>query len=226
MILIGQYDSPYVRRVAIALTMLGLPFTRSPLSVFSDAVALRRINPLGRVPALVLDDGEVIVDSAAILDHLDERVGPGKALVPPSGAGRRRALRIMSLATGVNDKAVALASERFFRSPETRYQPWIDRLQTQLHEALTALEAEAPADDWFLGSRPMAPDITAACMLGYVRLRAPDVGILPPIPKLTALSRRAEDLDAFRACRPSTEEIGGQEAGAAEALARYLGEAE
>lgn len=224
MILIGQYDSPYVRRAAIALTLLDLPFTRSPLSVFSNAVELRRINPLGRVPALVLDDGEVIVDSAAILDHVDQVVGPAKALVPRAGVERRRALRIMALATGVNDKAVALASERFFRPPETRYQPWIDRQQAQLHEALAALEAEVPADGWFLGSRPMTPDITVACMLGYVRLRAPDVGALPPISELTAHSRRAEALDAFRACRPSTEEIGGQEAGAAEALAHYLGE--
>ncbi len=91
MILIGHYDSPYVRRAAVALTALGIPFTRNPLSVFSDAEALRRINPLGRVPALVLDDGEVVIDSAAILDYADQIVGPVRALVPPGGRERRRA---------------------------------------------------------------------------------------------------------------------------------------
>ena len=225
MILIGHYDSPYVRRAAVALSALGLSFTRNPLSVFSDAEALRRINPLGRVPALVLEDGEVVIDSAAILDHADQVVGPARALLPPSGAERRRALRLMAIATGANDKAVALASERFFRPAETRHQPWLDRLQTQLHAALSALEEQTPAEGWLLGGgQPKAPDYTVACMLAYVRLRAPDVGTLPPIPKLQAHSRRTEALPEMRACRPTAQEVGGQEPDAPVALQRFLGE--
>jgi glutathione S-transferase len=100
MILVGQYDSPYVRRVAISLHALGLDFERNTMSVFADADAMRRINPLGRVPSLVLDGGETLLDSAAILDHLDETVGPARALLPPAGAERRRALQIIALATG------------------------------------------------------------------------------------------------------------------------------
>lgn len=225
MILIGHYDSPYVRRVAVAMTALGIPFTRNPLSVFSDAEALRRINPLGRVPALVLDDGEEVIDSGAILDEIDQLVGPSRALVPASGPQRRRTLRLMAIATGANDKAVALASERFFRPAETRYQPWIDRLRTQLHSALIALEAATPEDGWLLGgSKPTAADYTVACMLAYVRLRAPDVGVLPPIPRLAAHSRRTEALPEMRACRPTAEEVGGQEPDAPMALQRFLGE--
>ncbi len=70
--LIGHYDSPFVRRVGVSLHILGIPFERQLLSVFSNADAVRAYNPVGRVPALVLDDGECLVDSAAILDHLDE----------------------------------------------------------------------------------------------------------------------------------------------------------
>ena len=91
--LIGHYDSPFVRRVGISLHILGMPFERQLLSVFSNADELRSYNPVGRVPALVLDDGEVLIDSAAILDHLDEVVGPQRALMPGSGKARRDALQ-------------------------------------------------------------------------------------------------------------------------------------
>src|SRR5260370_35010492 len=90
MILVGQYDSPFVRRVAVTLHLYGMPFTRNTLSVFSDAGEMARINPLVRIPSLVLDSGETLIDSAAILDTPDEMAGPGPALTPPSRAARRR----------------------------------------------------------------------------------------------------------------------------------------
>src|SRR5215472_4738324 len=98
MILVGQYDSPFVRRVAISLGVLGLACERDTRSVFSDFDAMRRINPLGRIPSLVLDGGEVLIDSAAILDWLDETAGPARALLPRAGPERRRALRLIALA--------------------------------------------------------------------------------------------------------------------------------
>ncbi len=87
MILVGQYDSPYVRRVAISLRMLGFAYEHDTRSVFGDFEAMRAINPLGRIPSLVLDGGEMLIDSAAILDWLDETVGPDRALIPPDGRG-------------------------------------------------------------------------------------------------------------------------------------------
>src|SRR5579864_8101013 len=107
MVLIGQYDSPFVRRVAIALRLYGIAFEHRPWSTFGDAGKIAAYNPLLRVPTLVLDDGEALIDSTAILDHLDERVGPDKAMIPPRGAERRRHLRIIALATGLGDKAVS-----------------------------------------------------------------------------------------------------------------------
>ena len=88
MILIGQYDSPFVRRVAIALRLYGLAFEHRPWSTFGDADKIAAFNPLRRVPTLVLDDGEVLIESAAILDYLDELVGPAKAMIARQ---RRRA---------------------------------------------------------------------------------------------------------------------------------------
>src|SRR5580698_9549001 len=99
MILIGQYDSPFVRRVAIALWLYGFDYDHRPWSVWADAETLAAINPLRRVPTLVLDDGEVLIESGAILDALDQMVGPTRAMLPGSGAARRRALRVCALAT-------------------------------------------------------------------------------------------------------------------------------
>ncbi len=110
--LIGHYDLPFVRRVGVSLHILGIPFERQLLSVFSNADAVRAYNPVGRVPALILDDGECLVDSAAILDHLDQAVGTERALLPAGGKARRDALQTMALATGLNDKAVAVTYER------------------------------------------------------------------------------------------------------------------
>ena len=118
MILIGQYDSPFVRRVAIALRLYGIAFEHRPWSTFGDADKIAPYNPLRRVPTLVLDGGEVLIESTAILDYLDETVGPDKAMIARSGAERRKQLRICALATGLGDKAVSLIYERVLRKEQ------------------------------------------------------------------------------------------------------------
>src|SRR3954447_19363028 len=112
MILIGQFDAPFVRRVAIALQLYDLKYEHRPWSTFGDAELIAPYNPLRRVPTLVLSDTESLIESAAILDYLDELAGPGKALIAESGPARRQALKICALATGLNDKAVSLFYER------------------------------------------------------------------------------------------------------------------
>jgi glutathione S-transferase len=225
MILVGQYDSPYVRRVAVTLHHLAMPFERSGLSVFSDAEAMRKINPLGRVPSLILDDGEILVDSGAILDYLDDVAGPDRALLPATGPERRRALQIVTIATGATDKAIAIGYEHLLRPASLVHQPWIDRNRLQLQTAVVALEALVPERGWFGGGRLMQPDITVATALGYLRYREPMIGDLPAHPKLGRLSLDAEALPAFAACLPSAEEIGGSHGEAAAALMRFRGAA-
>jgi glutathione S-transferase len=220
--LIGHYDSPFVRRVGVSLHALGMTFERDLLSVFRDAEEMRALNPLVRVPALVLDEGECLIDSAAILDHLDEVVGSERALLPAQGKARRDALQTVALATGLGDKTVAIAYER--RRPSDKIDAgWIDRCRTQQDGALAALETHyasaAPA-----GPRLMQPEITVACMLGYIRLRQPDSLRAGRYPRLEALSVRAEADCAFIACRPSLAEIGGAPAEASRALLRLLGD--
>jgi glutathione S-transferase len=215
--LIGHYDSPFVRRVGISLHLLGMPFERRLLSVFGDADTLRPLNPLGRVPALVLGDGECLVDSAAILDHLDETAGPERALLPANGKARREALQTIVLATGVNDKAVAITYERR-RAADKVDEDWVARCCGQQDRALAALDRRLAA--WPQGSRLLQPEITVATMLGYLRLRQPETVPVGRYPELESLATRAEAHAAFQACRPTAKEIGGPPAEAEAALLR------
>ncbi len=199
MILIGMFDSPYVRRVAVSLRLLGLDFEHRDWSVGTDFDRIREFNPLGRVPTLVLDDGEVLGESTAILDWLDEIVGAERALLPRDGAGRRRSLQIMALATGAADKGVAQLYERAFRPPEKRHEPWVARCRTQMVSALDALDricADTQAT-WLLGDRIGQVDITLTAVSTFLH----EALELDPAryPALTLRTARGEALPAFRA---------------------------
>lgn len=198
MILIGQYDSPFVRRVGIALTLFGLAFTHEPWSVFADADRIRPHNPLTRVPVLVLDDGESLIDSHMILDHLDRIVGPGRALFPADEPDRRRALRVAALAAGAGDKAVSLFYElRLHAEPS---DVLVGRSCGQIGAALAALEADLlarPAGLW-RAAGPGHADIAVACVWRFISEAHPGLIDLSPYPGLAAHSRRLEALTAFR----------------------------
>ena len=198
MILVGQYDSPYVRRVGVSLGVLGVAFKHDTRSVFGDFDSMRNTNPLGRIPSLILADGTTLIDSAAILDWLDQEVGPERALLPSAGAARQQALQRIALATGTIDKAGAAAYERLMRPAAYRWPEWIARCRTQAEGGIAALAAQSwPADAPLCQVR-----ITTACMVSYVRLADPD--LLPPgrYPALDALSQRCEALAPFKAAWP------------------------
>ena len=135
MILVGQYHSPYARRVAVSLRVLGFEYEHDRRSVFGDFDSMLQTNPVGRVPCLVLDDGEVLIESGAILDWLDQTVGPERALVPPAGLERRRALKLIAVAAGATDKAAASSHDRIVRPVALRWPQWIARCRRQIEGA-------------------------------------------------------------------------------------------
>ena len=141
MILVGQYDSPYTRRVAVSLGLLDFSFEHDARSVFADFESMRTTNPLGRVPSLILPDGTVLIDSAAILDWLDQQVGPERSLLAPSGPERQQALQRIGLATGTIDKVLGGAYERLVRPAAYRWPDWLARCRTQAEGGLAALAA-------------------------------------------------------------------------------------
>ncbi len=203
MILIGMFDSPFVRRVAVSMNLLEIPFEHRNWSVGKDFELIRRYNPLGRVPTLVMDDGEALVESAAILDYLDDSVGADRALLPPTGRERREALRAMAIATGAAEKGVLQVYEGVFRPDEKRHEAWVDRCRDQMHGALAELNrlAGTRAGEWLIGKRFTQADVTTGCVVSFLSdaLGVGRGGAL--YPNLTALSDRCEALPAFRAVK-------------------------
>jgi glutathione S-transferase len=183
----------------VSLGLLGFAFGHDTRSVFGDFDSMRTVNPLGRVPSLILSDGTTLIDSAAILDWLDQTVGPERALLPSGGASRQDALQRIALATGTIDKVMAGAYERLVRPAPSRWPDWIARGRIQAEGGIAALAACS----WSAGTPVDQASITTACMVRYIRLADPDLLAPGRYPSLDALSERCEALPAFRATWPA-----------------------
>ena len=197
MILIGQYDSPYVRRVAIAMTLYGMDFEHRPWSTFGEGNLIEPFNPLRRVPTLILDDGSVIIESAYMLDWLDEQAGD-RALIASSGDRRRQTLYYVALSTGFSDKAIALFYEKVLHKEKS--QIWLDRCNTQIGAVLAVLEQAraAATTPWLFGDAMSHADIVLGCSLRHAREAHADSLDLSRWPALVAHSDACEQLDVFQ----------------------------
>jgi glutathione S-transferase len=193
-----------VRRVGMTLHHYGLRFERNRTSVFDPAMV--DINPLMRIPSLIIDGDEILHDSTAILDYLDEIVGPQRALTPPSGARRRGVLRATVLAAGTAEKAGAVVYERHFHPKHAIAHEWTARCLSQIAGALVHLDAHCK-EPWYFGAGMTQTDITIACMIGYFDLRLPECFPPTQYPALERLYARCEALDAFKTTQPSSDEV-------------------
>jgi glutathione S-transferase len=203
MILIGQYLSPFVRRVAVALQTYGIAYRHEPWSTIPDRDRIVPLNPLGRVPVLVLDSGETLFESGAILDYLDELAGPEKALIAASGPDRWAALRICALATGACEKLVSLIYER--RNHEIVSEDYIARCEGQVERAIAALDADRAGRStqfWF-GDRITHADIAVTCAVTFLGKAQPELAARHAWPALAEHAGRCEELPAFRAVFPA-----------------------
>ncbi|WP_416759899.1 glutathione S-transferase family protein [Roseateles sp. So40a] len=198
--LIGMLDSPYVRRSAIAMLLLGLRFEHRSLSVFRTFDEFSRINPVVKAPTFVCDDGTVLMDSTLILQYA-QSLSPGRALLPPSDPALKRALRLTGLALAATDKSVQAVYEQQLRPDDKQHAPWLDRVGAQLRAALIELEAE-------MGKAPLSAErdaiglagVTIGVMWEFARELTPE--LLPPaeqLPTLIAYATEVEQLPEFRA---------------------------
>jgi len=185
--LVGRLLSPFVRRVAATLQVYGMGYESLPLSTMSDGAAIKGYNPVGRVPSLILDDGEVLIDSSAILDHLDEVAG-ASALIPRSGAERRQVLRGVQIALGAAEKAVAAYYEGHRRPEGLVWAENLANLQAQAQGGFAALEAVLAGDFLCLGRLTQA-DITTLAGYDFVMKVMPAL-LEGQTPRLAALSAR------------------------------------
>jgi glutathione S-transferase len=203
MILIGMFDSPFVRRVAVSMNLLGMPFEHRNWSVGKDFELIRRFNPLGRVPVLVLENGDTLMESAAILDFLDERAGVDRALLPRVGDARREALRIIAITIGAAEKGVLQVCETAFRPAEKRHDPWVDRCRTQMRAALGELDrlCSLRSGKWLIGSGITQADITATCVYTFLSEALNFGRDAAAYPSLGETAARCEAMPEFRSVK-------------------------
>lgn len=197
--LIGMLDSPYVRRSLITAKMLGIPIEHKALSVFRNFPEVHAINPLVKAPTLVLDDGELLVDSTLILQYFDA-IRPDNALQPADPAARLASLRLTGIALAVCDKAVQLYYEIGLRPENLRWGEWITRVTGQLRDSAAALEARSACPQgWLVTDRPSQADVTAAVAWRFTQFVLPHILDPNQYPQLADLSARAERLPEFKA---------------------------
>ena len=207
--LIGMLDSPYVRRVAISLQFLGLPFEHRALSVFRTFDEFRSINPVVKAPSLVCDDGEVLMDSTLILEYAEHRAAPGKTLMPRDPSAFQHAIRVIGLALAACEKSVSILYEHEHRPEEKRHEAWLSRVTGQLHAACKALESE-------MATRPLAvtrdeidqAGIATAVSWYFIQHMIPGVVDPGSHPRLEEYSAMAEQLPEFKAAPYGLTEMG------------------
>lgn len=194
--LIGMLDSPYVRRAAISMKLLGIPHTHESVSVFRTFDQFHAINPVVKAPSLVCDDGVVLMDSTFIIDYAEALAG--RSLMPADLGERKRALRILGLALAACEKAVQDVYEHNLRPAEKMHQPWLDRVDGQLCGAYALLEREiasghTPTD----ASALTQADITTVVVWTFTQAMLPGRITADVHPALTALAESVERLEVF-----------------------------
>ncbi len=191
--LIGMFDSPYVRRVAISMKLMGIPFEHQSISVFRHIDRFRTINPLVKVPTLVCDDGETLMDSSLILDYLEGLVPAEKRLLPASGIARRDALHSVGVALVACEKTVQHYYELTLRPPEKQHVPWLERVTGQIYDAYDMLEKIiVQAHPWLRGEVFMQDDLCIAVAWRFTQFVTPDIADATRYPRLAAFSAHAE----------------------------------
>lgn len=209
--LIGMLDSPYVRRVAISLQLLGLRFEHQSLSVFRTFAEFQQINPVVKAPSLVCDDGEVLMDSTLILQYAEALAAPRKTLMPADRQQLQHSLCVTGLALAACEKGVQILYERTLRPPEKIHQPWVTRVAGQLHAALSALEAAVQRTPLAYTSETIdQAGVSTAVTWHFIRSTVPDVVATADYPALSAFSSGAEELPEFKAAPHGSSTFGAR----------------
>jgi glutathione S-transferase len=199
--LVGPWLSGFTRRAGITMKLLDIPFEHLNLNAYVNKEEVRRYSPMGKVPALVLDNGESLIDSAGIIDVLHEMVGPGKALMPPSGAPRLKALQLIGIGLNIYPKLSALYDESL-RPKSHQLQSVFEGLAEQAIIGLKLLEAQTK-NGWLVDNKLSQADIMAViCYQASAGFVLPDHVNAKNFPRLAALSERAMKIDAFASTVP------------------------
>jgi glutathione S-transferase len=170
--LIGSLSSPYVRKARITLAEKKIDYKLVLENVWGAETAIHDFNPLGKVPCLVMDDGEAVFDSRVICEYVD-MLSPVAKLIPPAGRERIEVRCWEALADGMLDATVLVRLEGTQRTPEQHNEAWVKRQERKVHEGLVAMAKGLDGNTWCAGNRYSLADISVGCALGYLDFRMP-----------------------------------------------------
>jgi glutathione S-transferase len=194
--LIGSLASPYVRKVRIVMAEKKIDYKFELEDVWAPDTTIQQINPLGKVPVLVMDDGGAVFDSRVIVEYVDTLTPVGK-LIPSNGRERVEARCWEALADGLLDAALLARLETIKREPAQQSQAWIDRQMQKVHEALAAMAKGLGDQTWCIGNHLTLADIATGCALGYLDFRFPHVDWRGPHANLATYFEKLEKRQSF-----------------------------
>ena len=197
--IIGFMDSPFVRRVAVSAQFLGVPYENTELSIFRDVEQFRKISPLVKVPTLVIENGQILVDSMLIIDYLESLAG--RSLMPDDENEMFSARQVIGTALVAGEKVAQIIYETKLRPEAAQHEPWTTRIEQQLTAATKLLEAAVgDGSSWICGSQICQADITTAIVWRFIQKKVPNRIQADDYPGLVKFSGRAESLAEFIAC--------------------------
>ena len=200
--LIGMLDSPFVRRVAISLEFLEIPFEHEAVSVLTTFEKFQSINPVVKAPTLICDNGEVLMDSTLILQFIEATQTAGRSLWSSDPAAMQQEIRAVGLALAACEKNVQIIYERNLRPPATQYEPWLDRVKSQMLAAYAGLEQQVQERSGVFREARSQAAITAAVAWGFTQSMLGAVVPAARYPGLVALAERMEATPEFQKYPP------------------------
>jgi len=199
--LVGMMDSPFVRRVAITMRLLEQDFEHDSRSVVFGYETFKDVNPLAKVPTLICDDGEMMIESSLIINHVEAIAG--RTLMPEGLDNQRRAYQVIAVGLLGMEKVAHRIYETEMRPEEFQYQPWLDRILEQIAASFDWLEEAVAGIEngpWFFGGEISQADVSTAVAWRFLQLKAPELATPESRPALVAFGNKAEALPEFVAC--------------------------
>jgi len=195
--LIGSFTSPFVRKVRVVMADKKLDFSFEQENVWVPETTIGQVNPLGKIPCLVMEDGSTLYDSRVIAEYLDT-ISPVCKLLPPNGRDRTEVKVWEALADGVVDAAILVFLERRERPPEQQSAKWIERQMSKVHAGLREMSVRLGDSTYCMGIHYTLADIAVGCALGWLAFRFPDIDWRSDYPNLARLADKLAERPSFR----------------------------
>ena len=195
--LIGSFTSPFVRKVRVVLAEKKLDFSFEQENVWVPETTIQQVNPLGKIPCLVMEDGSTLYDSRVIAEYLDT-VSPVCKLLPPNGRERTEVKVWEALADGVLDAAVLVFLERRERPPEQQSAKWIERQLGKVHAGLREMSSRLGESSHCMGTHYTLADVATGCALGWLAFRFPEIDWRGDYPNLARLFDKLSERQSFK----------------------------